>query len=492
MTIWEYLLDVWNKLLSVFKSTEMPDTETNTTATETTNTHTSKNETTVTSTSETATEKPSELKGYWVNCTKTDIVNKDPNDFVKQGITDLLIGTNREDHTVWGKKTTIEKVIEKYKNTGIRIHAWFGTMIDSNGACFSPTNWKTIKINDTGTILDIVKDFNEIEGLAGIHFDSIRYPGTAKGETASIANFCKAAREACGEEMILTAAVMGEKAANGYYYGQDSLLMLNAGLDFLIPMIYRCTYKGDQAWMKEVMTYFHSLSSKIIAGVCCYNSDDDPTSYSEATLLSDINAMLDCGSPGYMIFVEHLSNFKGLTGTTSTTNTTTTTTTETTTTAETSLITISYTADRQDNAYQCGPSSMKMALSHYGLIMDESWLATKMGTNSTSGTSVANMVAVISSVNSAYGTKLTAKSETFSSWETLRGYLAKGYPVILRVQSWLNPNGGEHYVMMYGLDIDNGKAYLGDPSYGKRTVTLTDLRERIRKVSSASIIVVSK
>lgn len=479
MTIWEYLLDVWNKLLSVFKSTEMPDTETNTTATETNSTHTSKNETT-----ETATEKPSELKGYWVNCTKTDIVNKDPNDFVKQGITDLLIGTNREDHTVWGKKTTIEKVIEKYKGTGIRIHAWFGTMIDSNGSWFSPKEWATKKINDKGTILDIVKDFNQIEGLDGIHFDSIRYPGTAAGETTSITNFCKAAHEACPDK-ILTAAVMGEGAANSYYYGQDSLGMLNAGLDFIIPMIYRCTYGGDQAWMKEVMTYFHNLSPKIVAGVCCYKSDTDNTKYSEATLLSDINAMLGCGSPGFMIFVEHLSNFKGLTGTTSTTNTTNTT-------SETSLITINYTADRQDNGYQCGPSSMRMALSHYGLDVGESWLATKMGTNSTSGTSVANMVNVISTVNSTYETKLTAKSETFSSWATLRAYLAKGYPIILRVQSWLNPNGGEHYVLMYGLDIDNSKAYLGDPSYGKRTVTLTDLRERIRKVSSASIIVVSK
>ena len=67
MTIWEYLLDVWNKLLSVFKSTEMPDTETNTTSTETTNTHTSKNETTETATETVKTEEDDLILGSYLN-----------------------------------------------------------------------------------------------------------------------------------------------------------------------------------------------------------------------------------------------------------------------------------------------------------------------------------------------------------------------------------------------------------------------------------------
>jgi peptidoglycan hydrolase-like protein with peptidoglycan-binding domain len=156
------------------------------------------------------------------------------------------------------------------------------------------------------------------------------------------------------------------------------------------------------------------------------------------------------------------------------------------------VVTISYAEDRQDTAYTCGPSSLKMALSHYGLNVDEIWIGRKAGTTSTAGTSVENMVNVIKVINSTYGTSFKARSEGFSSWETLKGYLSKGYPVVLRVQSWIHPNGGEHYVLLYGLDITGGKAYLGDPSYGKRTVTLADIRERIRKVSSASIIVISK
>jgi len=173
-------------------------------------------------------------------------------------------------------------------------------------------------------------------------------------------------------------------------------------------------------------------------------------------------------------------------------NSTSTTTTTTTSSSGDGLVSINYTEDRQDTAYTCGPSSLKMALSHYGLSVDEIWIGKKAGTTSTAGTSVGDLVAVIGTINSTYGTSFKARSESFSSWETLKGYLSKGYPVILRVQSWIHPNGGEHYVLLYGLDISNGKAYLGDPSYGKRTVTLTDLRERIRKVASASIIVVMK
>jgi hypothetical protein len=133
-----------------------------------------------------------------------------------------------------------------------------------------------------------------------------------------------------------------------------------------------------------------------------------------------------------------------------------------------------------------------MALSHYGLSVDEIWIGKKPGRQARPGTSVGDLVAVIGTINSTYGTSFKARSESFSSWETLKGYLSKGYPVILRVQSWIHPNGGEHYVLLYGIDITSGNAYLGDPSYGKRTVTLTDLRERIRKVASASIIVIMK
>lgn len=157
----------------------------------------------------------------------------------------------------------------------------------------------------------------------------------------------------------------------------------------------------------------------------------------------------------------------------------------------TGLVTLeSYVEDRQDLAYTCGPSSLKMAFSVYGLNINEIWLAGKAGSTSTNGTTVANMVNVVSIVNSAYNTKFKAWSETFDSWTKLRDYLVKNIPVVLRIKSFLNPNG-EHYVMLRGIDIDTDYALLADPSYGKRTVKLADLKTRIKAVSSNSIIPIS-
>jgi hypothetical protein len=133
-----------------------------------------------------------------------------------------------------------------------------------------------------------------------------------------------------------------------------------------------------------------------------------------------------------------------------------------------------------------------MGFSIYGLNISESWLASVASTNSTEGTSTSNMVVAVTAVNKKYSTNYTGVNEKFSSWSTLRSYLASGWPVILRVQSWNNPKTGEHYVLLYGLDIDNSKAYLADPNAGKRVISFTDLKSRIDKVSSPSVIVIKK
>lgn len=49
---------------------------------------------------------------------------------------------------------------------------------------------------------------------------------------------------------------------------------------------------------------------------------------------------------------------------------------------------IYYTRDSQDTGYTCGPSSLRMALSVYGLNVNETWLAQRAGSNKYSGTSI--------------------------------------------------------------------------------------------------------
>jgi peptidoglycan hydrolase-like protein with peptidoglycan-binding domain len=149
---------------------------------------------------------------------------------------------------------------------------------------------------------------------------------------------------------------------------------------------------------------------------------------------------------------------------------------------------IIYTRDSQDKNYTCGPSSLKMALSVYGYNYSESTLEGLLGSQANIGTSNESIVSVVNTL----GKGLKAWNESFKSWETLRGYLVKGWPVILRVSSWLTP-GGEHYVVLVGLNIESGQVELGDPSHsGFRSTTISDLRERIRKVNVPSVIVISK
>lgn len=149
---------------------------------------------------------------------------------------------------------------------------------------------------------------------------------------------------------------------------------------------------------------------------------------------------------------------------------------------------IVYTRDSQDWNYTCGPSSLKMALSVYGLNYSEATLKTLVGAKEKIGTSNEGIVNAVNNL----GKGLKAWNETFQSWERLQGYLAKGYPVMLRIASYITP-GGEHYVLLCGINLSTGQAELGDPSNGGfRLTTTSDLLERIRKVSVPSVIVISK
>ncbi len=147
-----------------------------------------------------------------------------------------------------------------------------------------------------------------------------------------------------------------------------------------------------------------------------------------------------------------------------------------------------YTRDSQDTNYTCGPSSLKMALSVYGLYYNEGTLAVMVKANPSSGTEIENIVNAVNNL----GKGLTARNETFKDWNTLEGYLRKGWPVMLRVASWWTP-GGQHYVVLVGINQQTGQVELGDPSNGGfRSTTMTDLLNRIKQVSVPSVIVIMK
>lgn len=533
MTIWEYLLDVWNKLLSVFKSTEMPDTETNTTTTETTSTGNSEQtEATETATETVKTEAEDDLiLGSYLN--PNDSTVKLTEDYFKTlkniGYDEIYVGIASSD-----VPTKLKEVKAIAGKVGLAFHAWVW-----------PTTTK-------------LKDIMQL-GI-NVHIDL---------ETYSMADYIDDIKEwvTWKNGGLLSICIKPDG-----WDGDQKISQLVAidGVDFIAQMEYTDFFSTTDQLNNYLALYNPKFNGKLASGLSTYWSDSNTSTKTNERMNEEINTAKKYTKRVILFRAGTVCKFTGLIGTTSTTNTTTTTTatssaecddnaikngcqgdnvktlqtwlnnngfgtltvdgdfgdlTETAvkkfqtavgissdgvvgpvtrakmdTYTTTSMIKLSYTADRQNNNYQCGPSSWKMACSVFNITIDEDWLAKQIGTTSTNGTDVvvkddneniiAGMLYAPTVINPKYGTNLSAKSETFDSWEKLRGYLAKGNPIILRVKSW--KTSGEHYVMMYGLDIANEKAYLGDPSWGKHIVELTDLRERIRKVSSASIIVVSK
>lgn len=144
---------------------------------------------------------------------------------------------------------------------------------------------------------------------------------------------------------------------------------------------------------------------------------------------------------------------------------------------------VSYTYHHQTTEYTCGPSTLKMALSHYGINASETWLAKVANSNYYTGTSQSGMAAAVKAVNAKYGTKFSTTTEKFTGWNIIQAYLAKGAPVIVRCRSWTETYGS-HYVVITGINLQTGKVRLGDSSYnGKGTFSVKDKGVKIHEVT---------
>lgn len=136
--------------------------------------------------------------------------------------------------------------------------------------------------------------------------------------------------------------------------------------------------------------------------------------------------------------------------------------------------------DHQDTGYTCGPTSLKMELSTYGMNLNEMALAAYAKSNSNTGTSHYGLISAVKRVNSIYGTHLRAWDTGFASlgWPGLFKYVSHSTPVILHIKSFLNANSG-HYVVLMGVNLKLRLAKLADPSYGYRIISFDALKSRM-------------
>ena len=248
--------------------------------------------------------------GYW--SFGADMYNIDLDNFASLGTTDILL--NFYAFTLYGESAVVDWIANANAR-GIRVHIWMQVFY-SGGEWVNPVSGGAPNQAYFNIVIEEAKYYAGLKGVAGIHFDYLRYPGNAyqtAGGTAAITEFTRQAREACWSvhpNIIMSAAVMPETTDNIQYYGQD-IPALSKYLDVIIPMQYKGNYNAGTNWLASTTSWFvaNSQGAKIWSGLQSYLSDDNPTKLSYTELFGDAQTVVDKGAEGVILFRYGLSQF---------------------------------------------------------------------------------------------------------------------------------------------------------------------------------------
>ena len=183
-------------------------------------------------------------------------------------------------------------------------------------------NWINPKNYDFTPIITEAKNYASVPGVAGVHLDYLRYPGTAYHTTGGVEAINKFVLllvdsvHKINSKCIISAAIMPETTESRYYYGQD-YTVFSKFLDVVIPMIYKGNYKGNTAWIKTTSEWYvqNTQGASVWVGLQSYKSDDDTTKLPLTELSEDVKAALNAKANGVVLFRYGLSNninFKSL------------------------------------------------------------------------------------------------------------------------------------------------------------------------------------
>ncbi len=256
----------------------------------------------------------------WVHSGSMTSINLDT--LVNNGIGNIFI---HED--IFKSKTAALNWISTATKKGINIHVWFTCFYDTSAKKWiNPidTSKKTFNQAYFNTIINRAKEYVSYTGVAGIHLDYLRYPGTANNYyysdsingASAITEFAKqlsTAVKSMKSNIIISAAVMPETSSNAKYYGQDCS-QLGKYIDVIVPMIYKGNYGKTSTWIKSTTEWFvkNSGGAEIWGGLQTYNSDNDITKLSASSLSTDCKAIMNGGAAGIALFRWGLINFFNL------------------------------------------------------------------------------------------------------------------------------------------------------------------------------------
>ena len=206
-------------------------------------------------------------------------------------------------------KSAVETFIADAKKKGISVHIWM-QIFYTGGKWISATNGDgSYKYSFFNSKINEAKEYANLKGVAGVHMDYLRFPGTAYKHANGVEAINYFTKSLCNaihkinSKLIVSAAVMPETDSNKYYYGQD-IPTLSKYLDVVIPMIYKGNYASGTSWIESTTAKFVKMSNgaQIWTGIQSYRSDDDVTSLSSSELLKDYKAAANGGATGVISF----------------------------------------------------------------------------------------------------------------------------------------------------------------------------------------------
>lgn len=217
-------------------------------------------------------------------------------------------------------KSAVVSFAKKAHKYGMKVHLWI-QICYSGGKWVRPMNKDgSIKYGFLNNKIAEAKKYAKIKYIDGIHFDYVRFGGTAhlyKDPEKAINYFIKKASVGIHKikpNCIVSAAVMPEPSMMHYYYGQD-IAKMGRYLDVIVPMTYKGNYNQKTSWITSVISTFkqQSKSAVIWAGLQTYHSDDNVKKLTHAQLLKDAKAAKNGGATGSILFrigITHYLNFK--------------------------------------------------------------------------------------------------------------------------------------------------------------------------------------
>ena len=264
----------------------------------------------------------------WVNQSSTNSVSLEA--LCKRGIGNIVLHE-------WAYKnygaSKVTSLCEEAHRLGMKMHIWLqcfwwnddikwrSPVIDRSGD--TPARYDQALFDD---VLGRAASYMDQAPIDGIHFDYIRFGGTAykhnfpeDGITGvgAITEFCRQANvklKAKNPNVILSAALMGETNAQSYY-GQDPGQMTQY-IDVLMPMAYISSYNYSSTANVNVANWFADRcapGTQSWHGVSTYNSNTQ--GLSEAEIYRDCKNITNSRAHGIALFrygLGTLPNFSGM------------------------------------------------------------------------------------------------------------------------------------------------------------------------------------